>query len=175
MRKHVQNQPWVLSCHCYCRYYCFYLLTVSFLLYIIICIIIIIHIPNIFSLLRPLVQSRTRTLRQTAPSQAEVTDLNCSDHSTTSKEMARGELWWVSIWHALKIRLYDTLCTSGCKSEKMFGIISPPRDLLSSIIIIIIIAWETSLWSINDRKVTDTRDSLLFATFQLLCRSLHQA
>ena len=28
-----------------------------------------------------------------APSQTEVTDLNCSDHSTTSKEMARGELW----------------------------------------------------------------------------------
>ena len=27
-----------------------------------------------------------------APSQTEVTDLNCSDHSTTSKEMARGEL-----------------------------------------------------------------------------------
>ena len=24
---------------------------------------------------------------------AEVTDLNCPDHSTTSKEMARGELW----------------------------------------------------------------------------------
>ena len=28
-----------------------------------------------------------------APSLTEVTDLNCSDHSTTSKEMARGELW----------------------------------------------------------------------------------
>ena len=31
------------------------------------------------------------------------------------------------------------LCTSGCKSEKMFGVRSPPRDLLPSIIIIIII------------------------------------
>ena len=28
-----------------------------------------------------------------APSQTEVTDLNCSYHLTTSKEMARGELW----------------------------------------------------------------------------------
>ena len=25
------------------------------------------------------------------------------------------------------------LCTSGCKSEKMFGVISPPHDLLLSI------------------------------------------
>ena len=31
------------------------------------------------------------------------------------------------------------LCTSGCKSEKMFGVISPPRDLLPSIIIIVMI------------------------------------
>ena len=40
--------------------------------------------PNI-SLLHPLVQSRIWTQRQTAPSQTEVTDLNCSDHSTTWK------------------------------------------------------------------------------------------
>ena len=44
--------------------------------------------PNIFSLLHPLVQSRTWTLQRTAPSQTEVTGLNCSDHSTTSLEMA---------------------------------------------------------------------------------------
>ena len=31
------------------------------------------------------------------------------------------------------------LCTSECKSEKMLGIISPPYDLLPSIIITIII------------------------------------
>ena len=47
--------------------------------------------PHIFSLLHPLVQSRTCTLRRTASSQTEVTDINCSDHSTTSKEMAA---WW---------------------------------------------------------------------------------
>ena len=60
--------------------------------------------PNIFLLLHLLVQIRTWTLRRTAPSQVEITDRNCSDHSTTS-----------------------------------YHIISPPRDLLPSIIIIIII------------------------------------
>ena len=43
--------------------------------------------PNIFSLIHPLVQSRIRTLERAAPSQTEVTDLNCSDNSTNSKEM----------------------------------------------------------------------------------------
>ena len=28
------------------------------------------------------------------------------------------------------------LCTSGCKSEKKFGVVSPPRDLLPSIVLI---------------------------------------
>ena len=46
------------------------------------------YIPNIILTLHPLVQSRIRILRRAAPSQTEVTDLNCSDHSTTFKEMA---------------------------------------------------------------------------------------
>ena len=54
---------------------------------------------KIFSLLHPLVQSRTWTLRRTAPSQTEVTGLNCSYHSTTSKEMVS--------WRAL-VRIHLT-------------------------------------------------------------------
>ena len=50
-------------------------------------------VPNIFSLSQPLVQSRIQILWRTVPSQAEVIDHNCSDHSTTSKEMA--------VWRAL--------------------------------------------------------------------------
>ena len=42
------------------------------------------YLPNIIPTLHPLVQSQIRALRWAAPSQAEVTDLNCSDHSTTS-------------------------------------------------------------------------------------------
>ena len=42
------------------------------------------YIPNIILNLHPLLQSRIRTLRRAAPSQTEVTDLNCSDHLTTS-------------------------------------------------------------------------------------------
>ena len=75
------------------------------------CIIIIIIItPNIFLAHTPAGAESDLNAAAAAPSQTEVTDLNCSDHSTTSKKkMARGELWWVSIWHALKIRPYDTL------------------------------------------------------------------
>ena len=43
--------------------------------------------------------------------------------------------WLGAVRRSVQVRL----CTSGCKSEKMFGVISPPRDLLLSIIIIIII------------------------------------
>ena len=46
-------------------------------------VIIIIIFPNIMRTLHPLVKSRIRTLRRAAPSQTEVTDLNCSDYSTT--------------------------------------------------------------------------------------------
>ena len=44
-------------------------------------------------------------------------------------------VWLGAVRRSVQIRL----CTSGCKSENMFGVISPPRDLLPSIIIIIII------------------------------------
>ena len=43
-----------------------------------------------------------------APSQTEITDLNCSDQSTTSKEMAAWRAL-VPIRHGLRIRLHDTL------------------------------------------------------------------
>ena len=76
---------------------------------IIIIIVIIIITPNIFLAHTPAGVESDLNAAAAAPSQMEVTDLNCSDHSTTSKQMARGELWWVSIWHAFKIRLYDTL------------------------------------------------------------------
>ena len=49
--------------------------------------------PNFFLTLTPAGADLDLNATTTAPSQAEVTDLNCSDHSTTSKEMARGELW----------------------------------------------------------------------------------
>ena len=57
------------------------------------------YIPNIILTLHPLVQSRIRTPRRTAPNQAEITDLTCSEHSTTSKEMVA--------WRAL-VRIYLT-------------------------------------------------------------------
>ena len=45
-----------------------------------------------------------------------------------------------SVWlGAVRRSVPVLLCTSGCKSEKLFGVISPPRDLLPSIIMIIII------------------------------------
>ena len=44
-------------------------------------------------------------------------------------------VWLGAVRRSVQVRL----CTSGYKSEKMFGVISPPRDLLPSIIIIIII------------------------------------
>ena len=40
--------------------------------------------------------------------------------------------WLGAVRRSVQVRL----CTSGCKSEKMFGIISPPRDLLLSIVLI---------------------------------------
>ena len=43
--------------------------------------------------------------------------------------------WLGAVRRSAQVRLR----TSGCKSDKMFGIISPPRDLLLSIIIVIII------------------------------------
>ena len=43
--------------------------------------------------------------------------------------------WLGAVRRSVQIQL----CISGCKSEKMFGVISPPRDLLPLIIIIIII------------------------------------
>ena len=49
--------------------------------------------PNIFLAHTPAGAESDLTAAAAAPSQTEVTDLNCSDHSTTSKEMARGELW----------------------------------------------------------------------------------
>ena len=53
--------------------------------------------PNIFLAYTPVGVESDLNAVAAAPSQTEVTDLNCSDHSTTSKEMARGELWFVSI------------------------------------------------------------------------------
>ena len=50
--------------------------------------------PNIFFLAHtPAGAESDLNAAAAAPSQTEVTDLNCSDHSTTSKEMARDELW----------------------------------------------------------------------------------
>ena len=37
---------------------------------------------------------------------------------------------------AARLSVQVRLCTSGCKNEKMFGNISPPRDLLPSIVLI---------------------------------------
>ena len=61
------------------------------------------YIPNIILTLYPLVQSRIRTLRRAAPRQREVTDLNCSDHSTTLKEMAA----WRALVHIHLTRTQD--------------------------------------------------------------------
>ena len=47
-----------------------------------------------------------------APIQTEVTDLNCSDHSTTSKEMA------ACLARPCRRSVQVRLCTSGCMSEK---------------------------------------------------------
>ena len=55
------------------------------------------YIPNIILNLHPLVQSRIRAPRRAAPSQTEVTYLNCSDLSITSKKWLHGELWCASI------------------------------------------------------------------------------
>ena len=41
-------------------------------------------------------------------------------------------VWLGAVRRSVQVRL----CTSGCKSEKMFGVISPPRDLLPSIVLI---------------------------------------
>ena len=42
-----------------------------------------------------------------------------------------------SVWlGAVRLRVQVRLCTSWCKSEKMFGVLSPPRDLLPSIVLI---------------------------------------
>ena len=48
---------------------------------------IIIIIPNIFLAHTPAGAELDSNPTAAAPSQTEVTDLNCSDHSTTSKEM----------------------------------------------------------------------------------------
>ena len=37
-------------------------------------------------------------------------------------------VWLGAVCRSVQVRL----CTSGCKSEKMFGLISPPHDLLLS-------------------------------------------
>ena len=49
--------------------------------------------PNIFLAHTPAGAESDLNAAAAAPSQTEVTDLNCSDYSITSKEMARGELW----------------------------------------------------------------------------------
>ena len=49
--------------------------------------------PNILLAHTPAGAESDLNAAAAVPSQTEVTDLNCSDHSTTSKEMARGELW----------------------------------------------------------------------------------
>ena len=42
-----------------------------------------------------------------------------------------------SVWlGAVRLSVQIRLCTGGWKSEKMFGVISPPRDLLPSIVLI---------------------------------------
>ena len=41
-------------------------------------------------------------------------------------------VWLGAVRRSVQVRL----CTSRCKSEKMFGVISPPRDLLPSIVLI---------------------------------------
>ena len=53
------------------------------------------HILNtkLFLTLTPAGADSDLNATTTAPSQAEVTDLNRSDHSTTSKKWPRGELW----------------------------------------------------------------------------------
>ena len=58
-------------------------------------IIIVLIILYIILTLHPLVQSRIRTLQRTVPSQTEVTDLNCSDHSTTPKRNGRLSIFGV--------------------------------------------------------------------------------
>ena len=56
--------------------------------------IIIIIIPNLFLAHTLAAAESDLNAAAAAPSQTDVTDLNWSDHSTTSKkEMARGELW----------------------------------------------------------------------------------
>ena len=40
--------------------------------------------------------------------------------------------WLGAVRRSVQVRL----CTSGCKSEKMFGVISTPRDLLLTIVLI---------------------------------------
>ena len=44
----------------------------------------------------------------------------------------------ISVWlGAVRRSVQVQLCTSGCMSEKkMFGVISPPRDLLPSIVLL---------------------------------------
>ena len=41
-------------------------------------------------------------------------------------------VWLGAVRRSVQVRL----CTSGCLSEKMFGVISPRRDLLPSIVLI---------------------------------------
>ena len=41
-------------------------------------------------------------------------------------------VWLGAVRRSVQVRL----CTSGCKNEKMFGVVSPPRDLLPSIVLI---------------------------------------
>ena len=65
--------------------------------------------PNIFSLIHPLVQSRTWTLRRQRLARRKSPILTAQTTRPLLKKWPRGELWWVSIWHAFKIQLYDTL------------------------------------------------------------------
>ena len=70
----------------------------------------------------------------------------------THQSSSRGHFFWsfevvewseqlrpvTSVWlGAVRRSVQVRLCTSGCKSEKMFGVISPPRDLLPSIMAIL--------------------------------------
>ena len=62
-----------------------------------------------FSLILPLVQSRTWMLRRQRLARRKSPILTAQTTRLLRKKWPRDELWWVSIWHAFKIRLYDTL------------------------------------------------------------------
>ena len=67
--------------------------------------------------------------------------------------------WLGAVGRSVQVRL----CTSGCKSEKTFGIISPPRDLLLSIKIIIIIIIKKN-WRAAGLEPTTSAPSRMIVT-----------